>query len=111
MARPGRFLACSTITFRLDPVETALRRILEAGYRAVEIGIERDKCPHFDPVETTDGLIADFGARVRATGLLAPALCTTPPFEFAPVAQGKMAIQYAIESLKVATALEASVVV
>ncbi len=103
-------LALSTVAFRREPVSVALKRARACGYEAIDLWIVRDFCPHFDPVETTSRLTDEFVGSVRESGLLVAAVTSAPPFEFAPVAMGKIAIQYAEESVKLAAKLGARVV-
>jgi len=106
-----RFLAASTITFRREPLDVAVARARDGGYDAIDLGLIREFCPHWDPVETTERLTAQFVEEMRGGGTPIRVVTAAPPFEFAPVAQGKIAIQYAEESVKLAGKLGARVVV
>lgn len=111
MPTTGRFLAASTITFRREPLEVALARSSSCGYDAIDLGLVRDYCPHWDPVETTERLTKEFVERMTSgSGPRVAAVTAAPPFEFAPIAQGKIAIQYAEESVKLAGRLGAAVI-
>jgi len=62
-------IGCSTICFRKLGVNEALERIVDLGFRSVDIGMVRGFCPHFDPLAATEPERDEFVERVSALPL------------------------------------------
>jgi sugar phosphate isomerase/epimerase len=62
-------IGCSTICFRKLNVYEALTRIGNMGFSAVDIGMVKGFCPHFDPLTATEAEGDEFVERVSALPL------------------------------------------
>ena len=71
---PFERIGCSTLTYRMLPLEAALERIRALGFRAVDICIIPGLCPHADPLRMTRKEMVAWARLVRASGLKVNAL-------------------------------------
>ena len=62
-------LGCSTLGFRLDPLDVALDEIAAQGFHLVDLAMYPGYCPHFNPATATAAEEAALLAGLRERGM------------------------------------------
>lgn len=99
-------LGCSTLGFRFDPLEVALREIKEQGFQCVDLAMYPGYCPHFNPLSATESDRERLIGALGELGLTVATLNATDGLLGVP-ADRQRAIEYALATLLLARELGA----
>jgi sugar phosphate isomerase/epimerase len=62
-------IGCSTITFRMLPLEGALGQIAQRGLSTIDLGVISRFCPHIDPLTISDLELDQLAQKLQGLGL------------------------------------------
>src|SRR5215207_9522098 len=94
-------LGCSTLGFRFDPLDVALREVAAQGFHLADIAMYPSYCPHFNPLIATPAETDALQAQLDAHGLSVATLNATDGL-LGIADQREQAIAYARASLQLA---------
>jgi sugar phosphate isomerase/epimerase len=106
MARTRIPLGCSTLGFRLDPLDVALSEIASQGFHLVDIAMYPSYCPHFNPLTATAAETSALETLLQDQGLAVATINATDGLLGNP-AQRERALAYARACLDLAHRLGA----
>lgn len=99
-------LGCSTLGFRLDPLDVALAAIASQGFHLVDLAMYPGYCPHFNPLTATPAEEASLTELLQQHGQTVATINATEGLLGNP-AQREQAITYAQATLRLAQRLGA----
>jgi sugar phosphate isomerase/epimerase len=106
MAATAIPLGCSTLGFRLDPLDIALSEIAAQGFHLVDIAMYPSYCPHFNPLAATAAETSALRAKLDERGLSVATLNASDGL-LGIAAQREQALAYARASMQLAQRLGA----
>jgi sugar phosphate isomerase/epimerase len=99
-------LGCSTLGFRCDPLDVALREIAAQDFHLVDLAMYPGYCPHFNPLTATPAAEAALAEELQEHGLSVATLNAADGL-LGNAAQREQALAYARASLRLARRLGA----
>ena len=99
-------LGCSTLGFRLDPLDVALTEIAAQGFHLVDLAIYPGYCPHFNPLTASQDEQRALADDLKRRGLTVSTLNAGDGLLGVPASRER-ALEYARASLRLARDLGA----
>jgi sugar phosphate isomerase/epimerase len=99
-------LGCSTLGFRLDPLDIALTEIAAQGFHLVDLAMYPGYCPHFNPLTASPNERRALADDLQRRGLTVATLNAGDGLLGVPASRER-ALEYARASLRLAKALGA----